>query len=41
MVVANLQDGFTDEFEIDTAQYLHEIKTALPRFQAAFVHIRE
>jgi hypothetical protein len=41
VALANLQDAFAAKFKIDTAQDLHEIKTALPCFQAAFVHARE
>lgn len=41
MALANLQDALATKFEIDTAQDLHEIKTTLPRLQAALVHTRE
>lgn len=41
MPVANLQDAFATEFEIDTAQNLYKVKTAVPCFQATFVHTRE
>jgi len=41
MTLADLQDVLASKFEIDTAQDLHEINTALPRLQTTFVHARE
>ena len=38
MALANLQDVFAAEFEIDTTQDLHEIKATFPCLQATFVH---
>ena len=39
--LANLQDAFAAEFEIDTTQDLYEIKATLPRLQTTFVYARE
>ena len=41
MALADLQDAPVAKFETDIAQDSYEIKTALPRFQATFVHARE
>jgi hypothetical protein len=41
IALADLQDVLAANFEIDTAQDLHEINATLPRLQTTFVHARE
>lgn len=41
MALANLQDVFTAQLEIDATQDLHEINAALPCLQTTFVHTRK
>ena len=40
-LLTNLQDTFSGELEVGTSQDLHEIKAALPDFQATFVYTGE
>ena len=41
MALADLQNVFTTQLEIDAAQDLHEINAALPCLQTTFIHTRE